>query len=410
MPRVRRRPLARGQTHRGPEVGVVEYLGHRLAIVARIAARDQTPGRPVVDQAEQTTDGTRHHRGPTGCRLECDEPEALRAARHNDDVGSPVVARQDVMRLRWDEHDAVMHVELVDEIVSPLRLEAAALTAGPSDDDQYRIRMAAPMQIGQRPNCDVGPLQRLNPTDEDDQRDVEIRSDGAASTSLVARREEGVFDTGRDDLDATVGIAIEPSELLLFFHTADADRVRALDDLGFGAVAPFGLGVTALGLHPGEGVERRHERNAQFVLQVVSDDAAEPVVPVDDVGGSVGPEPFHHSMAELGRDLSQRLLRQVMRSGFDVDDTVVRFDLDLGSEAFPVGAGEGDALDARLGQRRHELADVDVHASAVARPGLQERRRVEGDDRNASDATFARFGHNEGQSANNVSTLASPSR
>ncbi len=74
--------------------------------------------------------------------------------------------------------------------------------------------------------------------------------------------------------------------------------------------------------------------------------------------------------------------------GFDVDHAMVRFDQHLGSETFAVGAGEGDALDTRLRERRHELADVDVHPAAVARPGLQQRRRVERDDRNASDATF----------------------
>ena len=219
-----------------------------------------------------------------------------------------------------------------------------------------------------------------------------------------------MFDPRSDDLDATVRVAVQPSELLLFFDATDADRVRALDDLGFGPVAPLRLGVTTLGLDPCERVERRHERHAQFVLEVVSDDTTQPVVAVDDVGGAVGPEPLHHAMTELVRDIGQRLFRQVVWTGLDVDDPVVRLDLDLGGEALLVGAGERDALDARLRERRDELAHVDVHAAAVAGPGLQERRAVEGDDRNAPDATFARFGHEAGQSANNESTFASPSR
>ena len=410
VPGVGRRTLTCGQAHGGSEVGVVEDLGHRLAIVARIATRDQTPGRPVVDEAEQAADGARHDRRPAGRRLERNEPEALRPAGHDDDVGGSVVARQHVVGLRRDEHDAVVQVEFVDEVVRSLRLESAALAARPAHDDQHRVGVAAPAQVTQRPNRDVGPLQRLDATHEDDQRNIEVGADGPAGTGSVARSEESVFDPGGDDLDPTVRVAVQPSELLLLLHTADADRVRALDDLGFGPVTPFGLGVTALGLHPSEGVERRHERHAEFVLEVVSDDAAQPVVAVDDVGRAIRSEPLHHPVAELVRDIGQRLFRQVMRTGLDVDDPVIRLDLHLGRETLPIGASEGDALDAGLRQRRDELAYVDVHSPAVARAGLQERRGVEGDDRNAPDATFARFGHDAGQSVNNESTFASPSR
>ena len=42
------------------------------------------------------------------------------------------------------------------------------------------------------------------------------------------------------------------------------------------------------------------------------------------------------------------------------------------------------AVDAGLGQRRHQLADVDVHAAAVALPGLGERRGVEREDGEAA--------------------------
>ena len=134
MPRIRRRSVARRHTHRSSQFGVIEYLGHRSAIVARIATLNQTPGRSVIDQAEQTADCTRHHWSPAGCSLERDEPEALRPARYDDNVGGSVVARQDVMRLGRDKNDAVVQVKFVNKIVGPLCLESATLsTRSPND-------------------------------------------------------------------------------------------------------------------------------------------------------------------------------------------------------------------------------------------------------------------------------------
>ena len=62
------------------------------------------------------------------------------------------------------------------------------------------------------------------------------------------------------------------------------DRVGAADDLGLGLDAALRLGVAGLGLHPGEGVERRHQREVELVLEPVAGDARQPVVGVDGVG------------------------------------------------------------------------------------------------------------------------------
>ena len=150
-----------------------------------------------------------------------------------------------------------------------------------------------------------------------------------------------------------------------------------MDDLGLGPIAPDRLEVAALGLDPGERVERRHERHVEIVLELVPDQPAEPVVAVDHVGPPVRLEPVEDADTEVVGDVAQRFFGQMVRSGLDVHDTVAGFDEDLGRKAGLVGTGEGDALDAGLRQRREELAHVDVHAPAVARARLHQRRRVE---------------------------------
>ena len=62
---------------------------------------------------------------------------------------------------------------------------------------------------------------------------------------------------------------------------------------------------------------------------------------------------------------------------------MTRLDHDLVGQSVAVGAGEGGGLDARLGERRPQLADVHVHPTAVAGTRLQQRRRVERDHRGA---------------------------
>ena len=68
----------------------------------------------MIDQRLQPADGAGHDRGTARRRLERDEAEALAAARHDDDVGGPVVRRQDVMRLGLDEVQLVVEAELIN--------------------------------------------------------------------------------------------------------------------------------------------------------------------------------------------------------------------------------------------------------------------------------------------------------
>src|SRR4029079_605638 len=97
---------------------------------------------------------------------------------------------------------------------------------------------------------DVGALQRLDATDEQQHGRVERKAECVACTAALTGRQEGVFDTGGDDLDLARRLAVEPQELTLLLGAADADRVGATDDLGLGAFAPLRLPVDGLTLQP----------------------------------------------------------------------------------------------------------------------------------------------------------------
>jgi hypothetical protein len=186
-----------------------------------------------------------------------------------------------------------------------------------------------------------------------------------------------VLDAGRHDLDPPSGGAVQAAELLLLLDAADADRVGAVDQLSFRGVAPAGLGVAALGLDARQRVERGDERDVEDVLDAMGDDSAQPVVRVHDIRAAVGGDVIEHAGRERVEHVRERLLRQVMGTGLDVDHRVVRLDEHLARQADVVTARVRGALEPRLGERRHHLADVHVHAPAVSGTRLQQRRRVQ---------------------------------
>ena len=191
----------------------------------------------------------------------------------------------------------------------------------------------------------------------------------------------------RNDLDA-VGIrAVELLELRRLGGGVGEDGVGAPDDLGLGIDAPLRLEVARLGLDPCQGVERRHQRQVQLVLEAMPGDAREPVVGMEGVGGvgaTVGGEPRQHTVGELVDDLGEGLLGQVDGPRRNVHHPEPRLDVDDVGQPIGPAPDVDVARHAGLGERRDQLAYVDVHAAAVAGPRLDERRRVQGKDRESS--------------------------
>ena len=214
--------------------------------------------------------------------------------------------------------------------------------------------------------------------------EVEVAQRGAGA-GAVAGREEGVVDAGRHELDAARVGAVEAHELVGLGPARGEDGVGAADDLGLGPHPALGLGVAGLGLHPGERVEGRHQRQVELVLQAVAGDARQPVVGVEGVDVAQLLEVLAHAVGEVVDDV--RAAAPWRGRGGPASTWTTRNPGSTSTTSGDVGvpaAGEHVGLHARLGQGRHQLADVDVHAPAVALPGLGERRRVQREDGEAA--------------------------
>ena len=195
--------------------------------------------------------------------------------------------------------------------------------AGAADDDE---RGVGPAERGQRAHGDVEALQRLDAPDEQEHgavAEVEVVQRGAGAVA-GAGREEGVVDAGRDELDAAAVGAVEALELVGLGLAGGEDGVGAADHVGLGAHPALGLGIAGLGLHPGERVERRHERQVELVLEAVAGHAREPVVGVEGVDVAEVLEVGGDAVGELVDDVGELLLGQVDRPGVDVDDPEAR--------------------------------------------------------------------------------------
>ncbi len=170
-------------------------------------------------------------------------------------------------------------------------------------------------QRGQRAHGDVHPLQRLDPPDEQQHRlRTQPQPERAAGPHPVPGREEGVLDAGRHDLHPARRVAVVPPELALLLRAAHADGVGTADDLHLGQLPPRGLGVTPLGLHPGQGVEGADQGQVQLVLDAVAGHPGQPVVGVDQVGAAGSLQVGDDGGRELAHHVEQPLLRQVGRA------------------------------------------------------------------------------------------------
>ncbi len=226
----------------------------------------------------------------------------------------------------------------------------------------------------------VEALERLDPSDEEHHRRV-VETDCTPRSAAVARGEESMIDPEGDHLDA-IGVGpVQVDELEGFHRGGRADGVAAPHHRRLGLDPPEGLVVAGLRLDPGEGMEGGDQRQRPLVLEEVAGGGREPVVGVEDVDAAVTVEVGGHGLGEHVDHRGELLLGEVDGACPQVDDLETRLDGDPVGQAVVVTPDVHPDVDAGLGERRRELAHVDVHPAAVAGARLGERRGVHGEHR-----------------------------
>ena len=139
------------------------------------------------------------------------------------------------------KRDPPGEAQLVDQAVDPAQLGLAVGTAGPADHDQAGVGVG---QLGQGADGDVGPLERLDAADEEQQGsarrgrvgagDGHVDADGGPGRLLVAGGEQAVVDARRHDLDALGDGVVEALQLGRLVVGQGQDGVGAADDVGLG--------------------------------------------------------------------------------------------------------------------------------------------------------------------------------
>ena len=186
-PRCSRRARAAPRTEPGASRGR-EDLGDAGGKVLDPAAFDDEAGLPVVDQRRQPADRRGDDRGAAGGGLEGDQTERLGAARDEADVGRPVVGGEQLVRLRRRRMRPSRRARgPAASRWSASQLASPRGTARPADDYEPGVstpRRASSSSVRTR---DVRPFQRLDPTDEEQERRLGSKSERPTSLGLVAR-------------------------------------------------------------------------------------------------------------------------------------------------------------------------------------------------------------------------------
>ena len=113
---------------------------------------------------------------PQAAAFEGHEAEALAPTGHDDDIGGAVIARQQVVRLGFDEHDTIGEAEIGGQSADRLLFEESVRAAGATDDDEHGVRA---VHRSEGPDGDVGAFERLDPADIQHDRAVGRQADGA---------------------------------------------------------------------------------------------------------------------------------------------------------------------------------------------------------------------------------------
>ena len=158
-PRERRRVLDGRAAHAssGPRS---QQRADRLRPVVDVVAVDQRAGDTVAHRDRQPADGGGHHRGAAGLRLDGDQAERLRIARHRDQVGGPVHVDELIAGLRRQERHPVGDTQFVGQPNQPVGRGQPAARRSAGHQHPH------PRQLGRRAQQHVGRLERLDAADE----------------------------------------------------------------------------------------------------------------------------------------------------------------------------------------------------------------------------------------------------
>jgi len=144
--------------HPMQQPGFGEQPAERQSPVVGVPTVHQLPGFAVRDRLAQTAGGGGDHRRPAGGRLQRDQSERLRVRRHQHHPRAAHQPRQILPRLRTDERHVLGEPESVDQRVQVggVRGEVDRHVPG-----HHQVRTDLPRQLRQRPDRQVGRLERL---------------------------------------------------------------------------------------------------------------------------------------------------------------------------------------------------------------------------------------------------------
>ncbi len=352
----------------------LQQRADRLRPVVDVVAVHQGAADPVAHRDRQPAHGGGRHRGAAGLRLDGDQPEGLRKARHRDQVGGPVHVDDLIARLRRQERHASGDTEFVGQPNQPVRRGQPAARRPTGHHHTH------PGQFGRGAQQHIGRLERLDAADERQHRLVGVEPEGSAGGALVSRREHLQVDAGVNHVDAgRVGV-VQRNQLLRFVFGVDDQPVRLVDNLLFADGTQRRFWRVAVGqrgvLHRGQRVRGVHKRHGPAVPCQPADLSGEPVVRMHDVvvAGLMRGFGAQHTRRE-GAQLGGQVVFVESLEGprHDVANQHARRDLDDGLIGRRRRAGEDLHLDAAAGHLQRALQHVDVHAARVAGARLRQR-------------------------------------
>jgi hypothetical protein len=163
-----------------------------------------------------------------------------------------------------------------------------------------------PLQVAERVDGDVGALERLQASDEDDERIVR-ESEPSLGRGTVAGTEPLEIDTRRRDEDVRWLRVVQVDQLVAFGLGRRDDAVGAGDHAVLAALAEDGLGRIAGArdvFHSRQRVEGNDMRDVPRLAQEGSRNPGEPVMRMDHVVRTV----LHHAVRETPDQPWQQLL------------------------------------------------------------------------------------------------------